>query len=747
MKIARVHMPLDILNKACFEYLGKFPAPILHDNDLAFLNKSERETYRKIIELLKNHQKNQPAVFDEKINYKAIYQKLHELAESLQLYTNDLPKGELKKFHQAFFIALFENDNKIHTEINQKVIQHNKSNPTSDLQRVTKNQAKLTKRPFTGISHPENNINRFFSGILGIKYHPLKKNNVPYISFEHPNTKRNNLRFGAQINGLGTVNRSFTQYLAVKKAQNPDKPYNHVYINLQKRDMNEGGKFERYFERTRSLALENLENRKSLGIAVVTLPADSRFFFSGFSHATGLSNSNQLTSLNELKDDLVVALQNNTHDFYMSDDVKEALFGNNISPIVGELFARAAKDILGKDYSPQKQVDPTIRQAILFHFVKFHLTDHILNQLQPDNFNISCKDNIDRGGAHNLWYELNLAIRDGTQNIPLEDFQKNLDASALLVKDRPMNNHRNVIWNTLYQQFIHNPQKTAERMPWVGDWLARNIPLEKHLENRLQKPSHEITLSKSLKNSLAKRLGKKPNDLTNSEVLALIQKDVNSRINNIQKAQNQVIGNPVVLTTNSTQKKLDPDVLVTALQNHFVDTKMTVRDHKQSSQGQQFIIEQEANRHQLKPLPPIHVHHFKQENHENYRTTFKFSPENLDNDQFQNAVKALTALALSHAKTNPGKTFTVTAKGNAAYAIAILTELQKHHLVGKLKDNEFNPVEQQAILTEVAKKNPLRARSTSMTNLYAPQNDIPRKTRSNSLGTPLGPEAPKRPKH
>lgn len=738
-------MRLDVLNKACFEYLEKFPSPTLQDSDLSFLKRSERETYREIIRLLKDHQKNQPITFNRKKNYKEIYQKLHELAENLQLYTDDLPSGELKKFHQQLFVTMFENDNKIHAEINKEVIQHDSHSATSDLQRIKQNQAALTKRPFKGISHPEHAANRFFSGLLGFKYHPLKKNNVPYISFEHTNPNRNNLRFGAQINGLGTVNRSFTQYLAVKKAQNPEKKYNHVYINLQKRDMNEGGKFERYFERTRSLALENLENRKNLGIAVITLPADSRFFFSGFSHASGLSSSNQLTPLNELKDDLVLAIQNNTHDFYISDDVKEALFGDNMAPIVSELFARAAKDILGPNYSAQKSVDPTIRQAILFHFVKFHLTDHILNQLQPDNFNISCKDNIDRGGAHNLWYELNLAIRDG-KKISLETFQKNLDASALLVKDRPMNDHRNVVWNTLYQEFIHNPQKTANSMPWAGEWLAKNIPLEKQLEKSLQKPAHEVTLSKKLKESFAKRLGKKAKDLSNSEVLLQIQKDINERINNIEKAQNQVISNPVVLATNSSQKTLDPQTFVNTLQSNFVDSKMSVRDIKQSNQGQQFVIEQVAKRNQTQLLPPIHVSHLKQENHDNYRTTFKFSPENLNPEQFQSAVKALTALALEHAKKNPGKTFTITAKGNANYAIAILTELQKHQLVGKLKDNEFNPLEQQAILSQVAKTAPSRARSTSMTNLYAPQKEVPRRARSNSVSIPLQPDKPKPPK-
>ncbi len=723
-------MPTDILNKACFLYLAKFPSLALSDDDLAHLNKKERDKYRQIITLLQSHQ--QVDSYNQELDYKRTYQKLHELAESLSLFSHDLAPGDLKNFHHALFIALFENDNKIHSEINRLIIQPNSDHSTSDKQRILQNKAKYSKAPFLGISHPEHALNRFFSGLLGIRYHPLKKNNVPYISFEHGNKERKNLRFGTQINGAGTINRSFMQYLAAKKSLSPEKKYHHVYINLQKRDMNEGGKFERYFERTKSLALENLENQ-DLGIAVLTLPADSRYFFRGFSHKTGLASSTQQTHLQDLNDEVISAIQNNTHDFYISDEVKDVLFKNNLSPIITELFERAGKDILGDQYSPNIVVDPAIRQAILFHFVKFHLTDYIINQLRPDNYNISCKDNIDRGGAHNLWYELNLKIRDSNEPISLNTFQKNLDSAALLVKERPMNDHRHLIWNTLYQQFIHNPQKTAQRMPWAGDWLAQNIPIYKDLEKQQHKPASKITVSKDLKRKFAARLGKKVDNISAREVLELMQRDINQQLNNIHKAKSQITSTPVALTTSSTQKRIDPKTYVRALEKSFVGKKMAVREVEVMEKRQQYIIEQQASRDETNPLPAIQVSHTKQQNHDLYRTALMFNPENIDTKQFNNAVKALAEIALAHSKTNPGKSFIITAKGNPAFAIALLTELQKYHLVGKLKDNEFNPLQQQAILAEVAKALPKAERRASVTNLYSPQTDLPRKPRSHSV--------------
>lgn len=530
-------MAIDILNTASFEYLTKLKLqlPALQQKDLKQIKKSERVKYQRIVRLLKKLK----SPYDEQKDYKAQYRKLHELAESLQYTAQDLKDKNLKEFHLAFFLTLFENDNQIHAKIYREIIQPVGVKNTSDKERVSRNQSERSKRPFSGWEHPEHAVNRFFSGLLGIAYHPLKKNNIPYISFEHSELGRKNLRFGAQINGRGNVNKSFIQFLTAKKEKNPQKKFNHVYINLQKRDMKEGGKFERYFERKRSLALERLENREELSVAVITLPADSHFFFKGFSHHVGLSTSNEKTKLSGLKNDIIEAIKQNKNDFYMSDDIKRIVFGNALDTEVSALFRAAASDVLGRRYHPHEEVDPALRQAIFFHFVKFHLTDYILKKIDPESYNIACKDNIDRGGAHNLWYEFMQKIKRG-EKVSLGEFQKNLDASAILVKDRPMNEHRNVLWNMLYQSFTNNPILFSEPAPWVGQWLAQNIPLEKELEKKLDGKSSSIKISNALKKRFASRLAKEPGEITDNEIIQLMQRDINLRINNIHKAQKKI---------------------------------------------------------------------------------------------------------------------------------------------------------------------------------------------------------------
>lgn len=698
-------MAIDILNTACFEYLTKLKSqlPNLELNDLKELNKTERAKYQHIITLL--NQLKSP--YDENQDYKTQYRKLHELAESLHFTSSQLKDSNLKKFHQDFFLALFENDNKIHSRIYHEIIQPSRTKKTSAKEKISRNQAELSGRPFSGIEHPEHAANRFFSGILGIAYHPLKKNNIPYISFGHPESGRKNLRFGAQVNGSDKVNKAFIQFLAVKKEKKPQKKFNHVYINLQKRDMKEGGKFERYFERNRSLALEELEKQEKLGIAVITLPADSHFFFKGFSHHTGLNTSNEKTKLSDLKNDIIDAIKNNKRDFYLSKDVKEIVFGDSLDLQVSELFRTAASEVLGRPYRPGEEVDPAVRQAIFFHFVKFHLTDHILKKIDPETYNISCKDNIDRGGVHNLWYEFMLTIKNG-EKVSLEEFEKNLDASAILVKDRPMNEHRNVIWNMMYQAFTNNPTLFANQAPWVGDWLSQNIPLEKNLEKQLQSRSDAVHVSKNLKEKFAARLGKDPTEITSAEVIQLIQKDINERINNINKTQisvskqrsNRDVKSEENVEVSSSSTLTDVQKYAKALESAFVGSTSKVREIQNEPTQQRFLIEQKSDRKENK-VPPIYINHTKEESNNTPKTSFSFNTNGLTELEINNAVKALSQIALEHAKHTNQKTFNVATKGNKALAVALCVELNKHHLIGKLSKDEFSPQEQTAMMTEV----------------------------------------------
>lgn len=507
---------LNIGNRATYEYLQQvargFPfIPIFPKTALDTLNKKDRQHYEAINEIIQKIRSHPEYLGD--FNYQTLYTNLHELAEKLpkDMLTNQHYKPEMQDLHAHLFVRLFENDNKIHDVIHAEVISPGDSDV--DHHRIQANLDERTNFKKSGIipfifTHPEGPYQRLMGGVLGYAdYHPLKRNNIPYISFKHSGPpERKNLRFGAQNNRKDRSNRAFKQFLLAKdyiqkendrragiQAFRP-KVYNHVYINLQKVDAGSGG-FERKRECARSQALHRIE-RKYPGIAVISMPADGPSFWGGFNNHSGRAKEGaKPETLNTLKETILEGIKNNCHDFYFSDAVRSTVFSNedghyDIDAIVGALFDQAVKDIMGPDYPAE--VSPEERQAILFNFVKFHLTDYCLNKLNPGTYNISCKDNIDRGGVHNLWYELNLMLKDDAINeIKQEDFLKHFHASALLVKERPVNDHRKVLWNALYQAYTHNPEKYATKMSWLGNWLKNNVPTNAAEEKALKKPENK----------------------------------------------------------------------------------------------------------------------------------------------------------------------------------------------------------------------------------------------------------------
>jgi hypothetical protein len=355
-----------------------------------------------------------------------------------------------------------------------------------------------------------------------------------------------------------------------------------------------------------------------------------------------------------------------------------------------------------------------------------------METIQPDTYNISCKDNIDRGGAHNLWYEFMHEIKNGEREISLEEFQMNLDASAILVKDRPMNDHRNVVWNALYQQFTHNPAKTAEKMPWVGTWLAQNIPMDKELGKQLKRPAHKIKLSHDFKKKFEKRLDKSAWNMKSAEVLELIQKDNHERLNNIHKAEKEVnqgkvskssfdSQDSVALSMLSQVKTIAPQEHVSALENTFGGMKFAVREQQKNRHEARCIIEQQTPNTEKPSVPPIIIRHVTEQNQEKANmTSITFDAQSLDQQQIDNAVKAIVTMGVTLSKDTHRKTFTITAGGDKNLAIAICAELEKHHLSGKLKESEFTAEEQQEILAAVKEK--LYARSPArITHAYALQ--------------------------
>lgn len=476
---------IDIRNVATFgylQYIQQMCGP-LKDNLSQDKNLKEKPIFKTLATFISNPKLTD---YDPNFSYKRLYNELHRYIEQIPLEIIDNTNSELEKyFYSLYFQSLYENDNEINKIIAKYTVNPvTPAGPTlSDKDRITQNLKTFTKShspKLHELKHPDNPFQKFFSGMLGFGYHPLQKNNIPYISFNH--LKRKNIRMGTQINGLDNVNHALLLYLKAKQyfqAMNPDqapKKYHHVYINLQKHLLEEQTGIERDFEAKRSMALHGIENL-NLNIAVISLPADNAFFFGDFNPAKG-SAKNDATryELNMLLARIKEGIHNNKHDFYFSDSVRSELFEKNPN-IIDTLFHNSIINVLGADKPLDSSVTAEQRQAILFDCIKYQLTHYCIMTLEPDTYNISCKDNIDRGGVHNLWYEMNILLDDPQcDNIDLKWFNTNFHTSALLVKERVVNHHRNVLWNTLYQSFVHNHERYNNKMPWLGEWLINNTP-------------------------------------------------------------------------------------------------------------------------------------------------------------------------------------------------------------------------------------------------------------------------------
>src|SRR5690606_25515876 len=281
-----------------------------------------------------------------------------------------------------------------------------------------------------------------------------------------------------------TVPQCFLNFLIANTDTSRDSDYDYVYINLQKRsDGYKSGYVsnERDYEHTRSVELHKIE-QTTPRVAVITLPADnSDFFLKGFDKHHGqilIENreDKDFETCDDLFKEIVDSIYNNHHDIFISDEVKTKLFGGtykeHIKKGIGKAYGKTLSEIVfaGDEINPEQKISKSQRQAILFHFFKHHFTDQIIHTLNPKCYNISCKDAIDRAGVHNLWNILSQHIE---HDVPLSvgEFEKLLNLPAILVKDRPINDHINLVANALGHYFYHLPEDKQRLIPWAPTWL------------------------------------------------------------------------------------------------------------------------------------------------------------------------------------------------------------------------------------------------------------------------------------
>ncbi len=358
------------------------------------------------------------------------------------------------------------------------------------------------------VSHPESLFDRVINGVLGVNSNPQAYHNKPYTlgKVDQIPGAPTRLRIGAQIvayrptlmEQVIRVPQTFFNFLRSIAGKDP-KECCYLYVNLMKRREGDGATYrprsERDYEGDRTEILHDLENR-GLGVVVVTLPADNSFFLKGFDkHHKGklllsANKSENFVSVDDLFASVVDSIAHNKNDCYMSDATKKKVFGgvdaDSISATIKPLFADTCYKLFGT--RNLDKISYGQRQAVLFHFFKHELTNNLLSTLKPKYFNISCKDAIDRGGVHNLWDILCNRIESG-QEMSLQEFEGLLCMPAILVKDRPINDHMYLVVNALRFYYTNLEESKKKLIPWADKWLSvHSLYGEKYKEAYMCEP-------------------------------------------------------------------------------------------------------------------------------------------------------------------------------------------------------------------------------------------------------------------
>lgn len=549
---------IDIRQTACYHYLLQIKKFYLASNLLTkFPQKNESpyaELYR-ALESIKNNVNNEP---NNVINYAALYTEFQKAAENVAKFEiSDKERKSNDKRLDNLFLTIFENDNKMN-KIIFDAFNSEKMNVTAE--EINKSlKAESANTNTLNPHHPDNRANAFFTSMMGwFNYNPLQKNNVPYVNPEigpqsnHPK----NLRFGAQTQNKGEVNAVFKRYLLAnaRRSVDDDDHYQYVYFNLLKREQsipasrkydfkNFKDKFVRSSEGYRGSALESLNFDKELKVAVITLPADNNFLLKNFNVNEGRETAATAETVDTLFKEITTSILFKKNDFYIHKKFYKQIFGEDANNIflnrknhhdltddelkalmkteLGDLFKSAVEEITGKNLDNAQPLSTLERSAVLFHFVKFSLTDHILDKLNPQGYNTTCKDAIDRGAVHTLWYQMNKQFKmhmeiEEIKPMSEKEFLMYLESPAMSVKYRALNHNRNQLWNVLNHRMKADPI-FASVHPWAKNWLIQNDPQAHNKQTK--RTSLIISQQKPTDSSATKQDKKliKPSPLENDE--------------------------------------------------------------------------------------------------------------------------------------------------------------------------------------------------------------------------------------
>lgn len=420
--------------------------------------------------------------YSEQFAYGDCYsQTLSYLEQSIDLIYPNISPEELKSINNLMF-ALYHNDNHILEDgewinkLNQK-IRPKSSDPKKLITQELKDPPRLvnTQSPNTA----EGPFNRFYT-LFTPNFKPQLETNVPSIKHHKYNSNIKSIEYristqGQRHHSKARVSPLFKYWLAINAERSLNNPISHIYFNnlgIDRDSFDIPGKNEQQL----SAQLHRLEQLPSLKIAVITLPASK-----------GLMNEDhyKLTTKNlcyyEVFYELLAIACEHHHsskiaDFKISPQIRRLLFGDDKTEFeILQKLLRKSFEAMG--IRPGNDLSPAQRQAAWLHFIKFELTHYILEKLQPNSYNFSCKDAIDRGIVSSLYFYLHHSF-SLNQAMTRQEFERDIDIAAANVKGRGMNFHRKILWNVIdcfvnanYEELFKDSKKA-----WLIYWRDMNCP-------------------------------------------------------------------------------------------------------------------------------------------------------------------------------------------------------------------------------------------------------------------------------
>lgn len=228
--------------------------------------------------------------------------------------------------------------------------------------------------------------------------------------------------------------------------------------------------------------IEGQRNRALINLSEITPDFDIAIMPSNrsFLHPQQRTLNEPILILGDVINEISKIVLNNGQDFYLSARVRKKIF-DNLSreqqyTLIREWINEAIHDLFMPDKIPF-ETSPATRQQIATHFFKYTLTNKLLEKLKPFRFTTPCKDNIDRGAVHTMYFSIIHLIKDlhqsldNLENLTGSDKDKisllnqkikellhyDLHCASLLVKGRLINSHNFGLLVHSLDRFMHGP--------------------------------------------------------------------------------------------------------------------------------------------------------------------------------------------------------------------------------------------------------------------------------------------------